>query len=202
MEIKNSLNNIINILLVESDNKDVFRIKDLLQKAKYNNFEITISNKISDAMECIPEFQFDVILLDLILPNGEGLDVFMRIYNECSHIPIIILSEYQDEEIAVESVRYGAQDYLIKDDSLTTSLMVRSIRYAIERKKTENALKREKETSEETRKEMKILQLRLEFELNKKLDDWEEENYRMKNRTKLHISRINNAIKNISFNTA
>ena len=82
----------------------------------------------------------DLVLLDLALPGSSGIETFIRFSQAMPHLPVVVLSGLDDEELAVEIVRQGAQDYLVKGD-LTGKALVRSINYAIERKRGELALK-------------------------------------------------------------
>jgi DNA-binding response OmpR family regulator len=80
--------------------------------------------------------KFDIILLDLGLPDCEGLNSFKVIFKKYSTIPIIILTGLANEETGIKSIKYGAQDYLVKGE-FNGKLLVRAIQYAIERKKLE-----------------------------------------------------------------
>src|SRR5207249_9372693 len=83
------------------------------------------------------EVDFDLVLLDFVLPDSMGLDTFTSMLAQAPHSPIIILSGLDDEALAIEALRLGAQDYLVKGE-VDSNLLVRSIRYAIERKRVEN----------------------------------------------------------------
>jgi two-component system sensor histidine kinase UhpB len=81
----------------------------------------------------------DLVLLDLGLPDSQGLDTFLRAYEPASHLPFLVLTGYADETLGSTAVRQGAQDYLPKGE-VTGSLLHRAIRYAIERKRSEASL--------------------------------------------------------------
>ena len=83
------------------------------------------------------------MVLDLGLPDSQGLDTFIRAYQHGSHLPFLVLTGLADENLGVTAVRQGAQDYLAKGE-VTSSLLHRAIRYAIERKRTEAALEAER----------------------------------------------------------
>lgn len=82
----------------------------------------------------------DAVLLDLTLPDSHDLDTLHRLREHAPTLPIIILTGLDDDEVAAEAVRRGAQDFIVKTD-LTPTLLSRSIRYAIERAKSEAALR-------------------------------------------------------------
>lgn len=124
----------IKVLLVEDDKEVADFEKSALEKYESINFEITHTTSLKNSLKLIGKKFFDVILLDLILPNGEGLEVFENIHNKCKQIPIVIISGY--EEHALGAVRAGAQDYLIKPVSMNK--LVTSIKYSIARKKIES----------------------------------------------------------------
>jgi DNA-binding response OmpR family regulator len=75
----------------------------------------------------------DLILLDLTLPDSQGLETFTRVYQQSPDTPIILLTGIEDEELAIQAAHQGAQDYLAKGQLLDIRLLMRSIRYAMER---------------------------------------------------------------------
>jgi len=97
------------------------------------------------ALECTD--RVDVVLLDLALPDSRGIDTFLNLSKAVPDLPVVILSGYDDETLAMLTVQQGAQDYLVKYE-LTGKLLVRSIHYAIERKHGEVALKAAREELE------------------------------------------------------
>ena len=82
---------------------------------------------------------FDVILLDLGLPDSAGYETFSGIHQQAPKIPIVVLSGLEDEELAMRTVREGAQDYLVKD-KLIGDLLLRSLRYSVERMRAKRGL--------------------------------------------------------------
>jgi PAS domain S-box-containing protein len=132
----------IRVLLIEDDETSIIVTKELLERAP-ENFIIdtakTLREGINKLKKCLAENLYDVVLLDLILPNGEGLKVFKKIKDVCIFIPIIIVSGFEDK--AIECVRYGAQDYLLKP-YLNSKILAKSILYAIERFNSDKKYKR------------------------------------------------------------
>ena len=129
----------INILLIEDSKEDAVIIKEMLKETSKSPFQLEHVSRLKTGFEKLFQESFDVLLLDLNLPDSWGFDTFIRTYDQASELPIVILSGFNDEEIAVRAVREGAQDYLIKGE-LEGRLLARSIYYAIERKKSEKQL--------------------------------------------------------------
>ncbi len=135
----------VKILLVEDNPADVRLIREMLSEEKETRFELESANLLSVALEKIAKpgsgNGLDLILLDLGLPDSIGFDTFLKTHAESSELPIIILTVMDDQELAVEAVRGGAQDYLVKGQ-MNSNLLTRSIRYAIERKRAEEDLRK------------------------------------------------------------
>ena len=129
--------NKIKVLLIEDDIDTAHVEKEMLDNYKSINYDIIHVISLKDSLKIIGKKFFDVILLDLMLPNGSGLEVFNAIHNKCNDIPIVIVSGY--EQHSIEAVKNGAQDYLIKPIGINQ--LVTSINYAIERKKIEEECK-------------------------------------------------------------
>jgi PAS domain S-box-containing protein len=129
----------LHILLVEDNPGDVRRIQEMLKEAGNLRFTLALANRLDAALLLCREQRFDVLLLDLGLPDSEGLDSFDKLHARIPEVPIIVLTGLNDEQLAVESLNRGAQDYLVKGQ-VEGTLLVRSIRYAIERKRTEQML--------------------------------------------------------------
>lgn len=97
-----------------------------------NLFELKIVDSLKDSLNTLNKSDFDVIVLDLGLPDSNGFETFIQVHDHSPQIPIIILTGLEDEEIGVRAVKKGAQDYLIKGQ-INTKLLHRSIKYAIQR---------------------------------------------------------------------
>jgi len=120
------------ILLIEDDQDDAFLLKRLLQKAQYLTVDIQQAETLQQAINCLRQQSYDIILLDLFLPETQGLDTFFSLSCHYPDIPIIVLSGLADQDIALAAVQAGAQDYLVKGQ-FDSHLLSRSIRYGIER---------------------------------------------------------------------
>ena len=124
----------ISVLLVEDDPGDARLVRRVLLKSE-TSFEVEVCEQLSAAIECLQERSFDIALLDLSLPDSKGLGIISQIQAQDSSTPIVVLTGLADEEVGLQAMKSGAEDYLTKGPDVQNAL-VRSIRYAIERKKT------------------------------------------------------------------
>jgi len=123
------------ILLVEDNSDDAEFLRACL--AHYNrSATLTRAGLISDAVTALEKERFDVVLLDLNLPDGRGVECVERVREADDLIPIVVLSGQGDEDFAVEILNRGVQDYLVKWEG-DGRIILRAIRYAIERKRAE-----------------------------------------------------------------
>jgi len=124
------------VLLVE-DNSDDAEFLRLSLRKHTASVEITHTSLIGDAVALLEDERFDVVLLDLNLPDGRGVECVNRIHDADELVPIVVLSGHDDEDFAVDILNRGVQDYLVKWEG-DGRIILRSIRYAIERKRAEN----------------------------------------------------------------
>lgn len=130
----------LRILLVEDDPADEQLVRELLRDASTGS-AVEHASGLREAIPMLDRDEFDVVLLDLSLPDAHGLTTVTRVKDAAPHIPIVVLSKREDEELAIEAVQIGAQDYIIKGTAEENAL-IRAIRYAIERKRAEDRLAR------------------------------------------------------------
>ena len=130
----------LRVLLVEDSPSDAALVEESLADSGFGAFEFTHVETLAEAMRQANLANFDVSLLDLTLPDSSGQETFLRARAEAPALPIIVMTSVDDEVIGLEAVRHGIQDYLIKGQSYGRQT-ARSIRYAIERKRSEEALK-------------------------------------------------------------
>jgi phosphoserine phosphatase RsbU/P len=147
----------IRILLVEDDPDDVWVMRNLLGDRWDEPFDLVQVELLSAAIERCEEDRFDVILLDLSLPDSQGLETFFSVHAHAGDVPIVVLSGYSDEGSAVKAVQAGAEDYLVKGQ-VNDRMLLRSIRYAIERSRRHRAEEVMRDTSEEFRAAQEIQQ--------------------------------------------
>ncbi len=131
----------IKVLLIEDDTYYVDVIREMLDYASVPFFDLVRAARLSEGLQRLSSEKFDVVLLDLGLPDSRGLETFERLQDRASELPIIVLSGLSDEDVAVDAVRSGAQDYLIKGQ-VNADLLARAIRYAIERKRAKEKIQR------------------------------------------------------------
>ena len=124
----------IRSLLIEDNPADVELIKHQLSKTEKARHELLHVDRLDAGLALLGTEQIDVVLLDLNLPDGMGIKTFERANAQAPHMPIIVLTGHDDDELGIEAVQKGAQDYLVKG-TVSNNLLGRSIRYAIERKK-------------------------------------------------------------------
>lgn len=121
----------IRILLFEDNAADADLVAEYLDLCKFD-FTITIVTRLADGVQRLADQRFDVVLLDLSLPDSRGINTLHSIMETSSNEVIIVLTGADDEELSLEALKVGAQDYLSKD-RLSGEMLCRSIRYAIER---------------------------------------------------------------------
>ncbi|HEY9754879.1 MAG TPA: ATP-binding protein [Oculatellaceae cyanobacterium] len=125
------------VLVVEDNPTQSTLLRLHLQKLSFN---VECVGTLTGALERLAKPGIDVVLLDLSLPDSQGIDTFYRVHSLAENTPVVVLSALDDQELALEALHSGAQDYLIKgrvgDDSI-----VRCLRYAIERNRVESALR-------------------------------------------------------------
>jgi signal transduction histidine kinase len=128
------------VLLVEDNVGFAYGVRDALVRQSAERFEVMEARTLADALEILQREEVDVVLLDLGLPDSSRLSTFSRTYACASDTAIIILTVLNDDGVAMQAVRAGAQDYLVKSE-VEGNLLVRSIRYAIERNSVGKSLR-------------------------------------------------------------
>ena len=125
-------NPFINVLLVEANKKDARLLCETLIKPDPDQYKVTHVGDLGGALNVLGEESFDLILLDLSLPDSWGLNTVVQMHDKAPEVPIIVLTETDDESLAIKAVQEGTQDYLVKGQ-VSSNLLERSMRYAIER---------------------------------------------------------------------
>jgi CheY-like chemotaxis protein len=129
------------VLVIEDNEADADLVKELLREGGAGLFTVETAELLATGRTILAQGGIDVILLDLGLPDSQGLATLAELYWISPETPIVVLTGYDDEESAIKAVKLGAQDYLLKGE-VDEKLLVRSLRYAIER----NRLKQELES--------------------------------------------------------
>ena len=133
------MNSALKILLIEDNPGDARLIKEALSEIHSTSVEMVHATRLQDGLAKAAEQKFDVVLLDLSLPDASGLDTIRRAHKAVSGVPIIVLTGLNDEAFSLTVVHEGAQDFLVKGQ-FDGGLLMRAIRYAIERKQAQEAL--------------------------------------------------------------
>lgn len=144
---------VLNILLVEDNPGDIRLLQEILREITTTRYQITPVMSLAGAIEQLSHSLddlplFDIILLDLSLPDSQGINSFLDLRDRSRQIPIIVLTGLDDQDLAISAMQQGAQDYLIKGQ-VDSNLLLRAIRYAIERERTEAALRQAKSELEQ-----------------------------------------------------
>jgi PAS domain S-box-containing protein len=134
----------IKFLLIEDNPGDARLIQELLSEANMESFQVEVAKRLSDGLDALSARRFDVVLLDLSLPDSSGLETLVKVHTKAQKVAIIVLTGLSDKALAAEAVRKGAQDYLVKGQ-IDENLLYRAILYAIERKQVEEVLKESEE---------------------------------------------------------
>lgn len=180
----------LKILLVEDNLADARLIKEMLSESKTIRVELAHKKQLGDALKCLEEMSFDLVLLDIHLPDSQGLDTVMRVVSSAPELPIIVLTGLDDDAMGIQSVDQGAQDYLVKGQ-LNKRLLARAIIYAFERKQIQ-----EKLNSAHHDLEQKVTERTRELtSLNEQLMQEVEERRNAEEKVRLNESRLEALLK-------
>jgi diguanylate cyclase (GGDEF)-like protein/PAS domain S-box-containing protein len=129
----------VSVLLIEDNPEEAELIRAMLAESRRESFEVEHVVRLQDGLNRLQAGVVDVVLLDFSLPDSSGLASFEHTREAAPHVPIVILTNLDDEELALTAVREGAQDYLVKR-RVDSDLLLRAIRHAIQRMHAEKAL--------------------------------------------------------------
>ena len=135
---------VFRVLLIEDSPGDARLVDKYLSGAQHARFQVERYDRLGPGLERLVEGGIDVVLLDLNLPDSEGIETFERLIATEPRTAVVIVTGHDDMRLALRAVREGAQDYLVKR-SINTATLVRACRYAIERKRSEEALRQSEE---------------------------------------------------------
>lgn len=125
---------ILKVLLVDNNPEDASMIREMLAEVNSDAFSLECTGQLSTGLARLAKGDIDMVFLDLSLPDSRGLDTFSRTHAKAPQVPIIVLTGLDDEQVAVQAVRKGAQDYLVKGH-VDSNLLVRAMHYAVKRKR-------------------------------------------------------------------
>jgi signal transduction histidine kinase len=134
----------IKVLLIEDNLAEARLLKEILKGNNKKEFHLVSVQRLAEGISLLKQTNFDAILLDLTLPDSQGLESLAPLLIAAPKLPIVVLTNTNDDNLALEAVRRGAQDYLIKRE-VSLEILTRSLCYAIERKQMEEALRESNE---------------------------------------------------------
>lgn len=149
---------IIRVLLIENNPGDIRLFRELF--AETSMFVLEHACRLKSGLKRIARGGIHVILLDLGLPDSQGFDTFTRTYSKAQEIPIVVLTDLEDESLTNLAMREGVRDYIIKG-KMDRNLLIHTVRYAIERKQAQEALKKTLNHFEELASERAKVQAQL-----------------------------------------
>ncbi len=135
---------VIRVLLIEDNPGDARLIREILAESARIHFEVAVTDRLSTAQSALADNHVDIILLDLSLPDSHGLATLAQARQFVPATPIVVLTGLDDDEVGLEAVSHGAQDYLVKG-SFDHQALVRAVHYAIERKQLVEQLRAERD---------------------------------------------------------
>jgi two-component system cell cycle sensor histidine kinase/response regulator CckA len=137
------------VLLIEDDTGFARMVQKMISEIEGGPFTFERVENLEKGIARLKKGGIDVVLLDLLLPDSEGIFTFIKLREASTDIPVVVLSALEDDETAILAVREGAQDYLYKG-IVNPAVLIRSIRHSIERKRNRDELR-------ETREELEAL---------------------------------------------
>ena len=137
----------VNVLLIEDNAEHTALLTQLLSGSETTHFTLQTATTLAQGLARLRDGGFGLIILDLQLPDSDGIETFIRTIEVAPEIPLVVLSGLQDVSVAIETVQLGAQDYLVKG-RFDNQVLIRSLQYAIERKRVQLQLKRVNEDLE------------------------------------------------------
>ncbi|NNC95975.1 MAG: response regulator [Chitinophagales bacterium] len=145
------------VLLVEDNPGDAFLIKFYLEEFDTEDYELTHAQELSEALDMLSESDFDIILLDLHVPDSSGIETLISLLDEYPDSLVIVLTGLSDERMGIETVKAGAQDFLVKG-RFDSKVLNSSIRYAFERFQLSRKLKQYSEELNTSKNKLDELQ--------------------------------------------
>lgn len=139
--------NVTRVLLVEDEPDYARFLREALLEISATEYEITCAATLEEASQQVRSASFDVVLLDLGLPDADGTEALTKIVASAPALPVVVLSAREALSVAIESMRLGAQDYLVKGQA-EHLILPRAMRYAIERKRLQAAAVASREEAE------------------------------------------------------
>jgi PAS domain S-box-containing protein len=137
----------LKVLLVEDNPGDARLMEEMLAEAAPGKFDLIRVERLDSALKKIEQVHFEVVLLDLHLPDSRGISTLAKLQEKAPAIPMVLMTGLADESVGIEAVRKGAQDYLVKGQ-VNPRQLVSALRHAVERKRAEAQIQQERDTLE------------------------------------------------------
>ncbi|HEC78747.1 MAG TPA: response regulator [candidate division WOR-3 bacterium] len=129
----------IRLLLIENDLEQIEIFRTMLTEVMDSEFELVTSDNLEEGLSKLIEEKFDVVLLDLQLPDIQGLDAFSRLYGQFPDAPIIVVTTVEQKSLGAKATQLGAKDFIIKEQTDSSQLLC-SIQYAIDQQRIQQEL--------------------------------------------------------------
>lgn len=149
--------------MIESNAQDALLLRGIIATATSHHFQLTHAYTLAESLQRLKEEYYDIILMDLVLSDSQGFPSFRAIKDHAPDVPILVVSEVNDDDVAVQLAKEGAEDYLVKgylensQRGLSPPVLARSIRYAIERHRLQLALKRYTQELQSNEKRFRVI---------------------------------------------
>jgi diguanylate cyclase (GGDEF)-like protein len=131
----------LSLLLIEDSPADAHMLWKELQISSGEQYERVWAQRLAEGLQTLQDTPVDVILLDMSLPDGSGLDCLRQVQEQAPYVPVVVMTTFADEDLALAAMQAGAQAYLIKSQ-VNGKMLVRVVRYAVEHKRTQVSLVR------------------------------------------------------------
>jgi two-component system cell cycle sensor histidine kinase/response regulator CckA len=135
------------VLLIEDDTGFARMVQKMITEIEGEPFNFERVENLEKGINRLKGGGIDVVLLDLLLPDSEGIFTFFKLREAARDVPVVVMSALEDDETAILAVREGAQDYLFKG-IVNPAVLIRSIRHSIERKRNRDELRQTREDLE------------------------------------------------------
>jgi signal transduction histidine kinase len=122
----------MSVLVIEDDPGDADLLQAVLADVSGASFDFTWAERLATGLKYMAEMDFDVVLLDLSLPDSQGIETFYKVHAQTPKAPVVVLTGFDDAAVAIRAMQAGAQDFLNKG-SMDGNMLTRAMRYAIER---------------------------------------------------------------------
>jgi PAS domain S-box-containing protein len=129
------------VLLIEDNPADSRLIREYLAEERDAHFDVAVASRLGAGLDHLTHHGADAVLLDLSLPDSQGLDTFSTLRAHHPGVPVVVLTGLADDAVALQAVQRGAQDFLVKGD-VNSVLLARAVRYAVERRRAEETVRR------------------------------------------------------------